>query len=390
MKLDEPATGPGARKQPRQDTPRLRLSAYTDAIADGWPDWDVERAIVCGLPRGFHALRREAQEAALRERPPLTGTRWDALLAAMVEHLAWIHNLETPDWVDEPERFLETTWVLPKTRHHAAGRADVRAGRVPAPRRDPRPVRPRRARGRTRGMVAMSETRTFDREELTRLLDEVSEQLRHRRTRAQIYVIGGAAMSLAFSRDRRTEDIDARIDTGHSELIKAARHVARRHNLPETWLNEQATSFIPGRRDQTARTVYQSHNLTVTSASPKHLLAMKLYSARRKDERDVQRLVQELDIRKPDEAIAIYEELFPDEPLRGRALELLNDALRQPGGPEDPEDPGTAGKSLQDDPPKATASEPATGKPPDRSAARPVGRRHDRRAGAARLTRLLR
>ena len=139
MKLDEPATGPGARKQPRQDTPRLRLSAYTDAIADGWPDWDVERAIVCGLPRGFHALRREAQEAALRERPPLTGTRWDALLAAMVEHLAWIHNLEAPDWVDEPERFLERTWVLPKTsimRRDAlmfAPAAFLRHGAIPDP-----------------------------------------------------------------------------------------------------------------------------------------------------------------------------------------------------------------------------------------------------------------
>ncbi len=32
----------------------------------------------------------------LGERPPLTGRPWDALLAAMVEHLCEIHDLPVP------------------------------------------------------------------------------------------------------------------------------------------------------------------------------------------------------------------------------------------------------------------------------------------------------
>ena len=54
-----------------------------------------------------------------------------------------------------------------------------------------------------------------------------------RGTRAQIYIVGGAAMSLAFSRERTTRDVDARIDTGHSRLTEAVRTVGRRQGLAD-------------------------------------------------------------------------------------------------------------------------------------------------------------
>ena len=52
--------------------------------------------IVCGLPDCFHALWRMAQEKAFKEPVPSSGTRWDGLLAAMVEHIARLHDLEAP------------------------------------------------------------------------------------------------------------------------------------------------------------------------------------------------------------------------------------------------------------------------------------------------------
>ena len=54
----------------------------------------------------------------------------------------------------------------------------------------------------------------LDRERIVKLFDELSAELRFSRTRAQIYIVGGAAMSLAFDRVRTTRDVDARIDTG--------------------------------------------------------------------------------------------------------------------------------------------------------------------------------
>lgn len=70
---------------------------------------------MCQLPRSFHARSEEEQREALATRVPLTGTKWDALIAAIVEHVAWLHGHERPAWVDERERFLDSTWVLADT-----------------------------------------------------------------------------------------------------------------------------------------------------------------------------------------------------------------------------------------------------------------------------------
>lgn len=112
----------GARRKHRSRLGPLRLSPYTAGIRAGWPDCDVERAIVCGLPRPFHAASAATQRRLLQERVPLTLTKWDALLAAMVEHLALIHGHPVPEWADEPERFLDIPWVSPSSptgRWHA-------------------------------------------------------------------------------------------------------------------------------------------------------------------------------------------------------------------------------------------------------------------------------
>ena len=95
--------------------PPVVLADFLKGVDEGWPEEDVYRWIVCQLPRSFHGSRPAEQRAALAERVPLTGTKWDALLAAMVEHVAWLHGHERPAWVDEPERFLDATWVVADT-----------------------------------------------------------------------------------------------------------------------------------------------------------------------------------------------------------------------------------------------------------------------------------
>ena len=93
---------------------------------------------------------------------------------------------------------------------------------------------------------------SLDRETLIELLDELSGRLERRRVRAQVYVIGGAAMSLAFDRARTTHDVDARIDSGHGALTEAVREIAHERGLTATWLNEQATANIPRAPDTRA------------------------------------------------------------------------------------------------------------------------------------------
>ena len=81
------------------------------------------------LPRAVHSLDGEPQRAVLDNAPPVTGTRWDALLAAIPEHLAELERRPTREWMDEPERFLDHTCVF---AHNAATRANALGSAPPA------------------------------------------------------------------------------------------------------------------------------------------------------------------------------------------------------------------------------------------------------------------
>ena len=171
-------------------------------------------------------------------------------------------------------------------------------------------------------------TGPLGRKRIVELFDELSKELRLEGARAQIYIIGGAAMSLAFSRERTTTDVDARIDTGHYRLTQAVQKVGRRHGLGDSWLNEQATTAIPRGGDARAQTLYDSPYLTVTGASAKHLLAMKLKAGRAKDRADIAVLCEHLGLEGPEEAIGIYRELFPGERVKATSRVLLEAAFR--------------------------------------------------------------
>ena len=166
------------------------------------------------------------------------------------------------------------------------------------------------------------------RERILELFEELSEELRFSRARAQIYVVGGAAMSLAFDRERTTRDVDARIAAGHHRLEEAVRAVGLRHGLPDTWLNEQATAWMPRAEDARAQTLYESSYLTVTGASANHLLAMKLRAGREQDREDIAVLCKHLGLRRREEAIRIYQQVFPGEQVKLRAAALLERTFR--------------------------------------------------------------
>ena len=68
--------------------------------------------IMSGVARIFeHARKREIRQA-LASIPPLSGTRWDALIAASAETMARKHGLAVPAWVEERERFLNDVWCM--------------------------------------------------------------------------------------------------------------------------------------------------------------------------------------------------------------------------------------------------------------------------------------
>jgi hypothetical protein len=79
------------------------------------PAAEILCRIVCSFLEEYRWEAPEAQPALLRDRPPEVGDeRWDALLAAMAEHLAAAHDLAPPSWAEPQE--LRRPWFPAELR----------------------------------------------------------------------------------------------------------------------------------------------------------------------------------------------------------------------------------------------------------------------------------
>ena len=76
------------------------------------------------------------------------------------------------------------------------------------------------------------------------LFQEHSENLQARGLQAQLFVVGGAAMALAYDQQRITRDVDAIFEPA-PEVRDIAESIADRHGLEPDWLNDAAKGFMP-------------------------------------------------------------------------------------------------------------------------------------------------
>lgn len=86
------------------------------------------------------------------------------------------------------------------------------------------------------------------RAELEQAFTALGERLARRGVVADVFVVGGAAMALAYDVSRVTRDVDARF-VPHGVVLDEARQVAQNLGLPPWWLNEQASVYISGKDD---------------------------------------------------------------------------------------------------------------------------------------------
>ena len=159
--------------------------------------------------------------------------------------------------------------------------------------------------------------------ELVEALGELAELLRTRRTTARLYIVGGAAMAMAYGSDRFTHDIDALILDNHTAVTRAVVEVARRRGLPTSWLNEQATAYMPRGDDVHSRVVFDHPGLRVTAASPERMLAMKVRAARVTDIADLLLLVDILGYTTPEQVEETALSVFGNEPLPQRSKSTI-------------------------------------------------------------------
>ena len=113
------------------------FTACADEVQRGLPTRELIRLIMRGIPRTLVRLAPDQQADALNRPPEPTGTKWDALLAAVAEHVAWLHGLRKPAWIDEPARFNKLpetyTRILKADGFCAAPGAFIRHGALTGP-----------------------------------------------------------------------------------------------------------------------------------------------------------------------------------------------------------------------------------------------------------------
>jgi len=165
----------------------------------------------------------------------------------------------------------------------------------------------------------------MDRAELEAALGDVARHLSHDGATARVYVVGGAAMMLGYDASRTTRDVDGVILEGHGALVKAVAAVARERHLPTSWLNEQASSYVPPTPDRRGIVVFDHPNLRVVAASPEHLLVMKAHAARAADLGDLRLLCEMTGIATLRELEALSDRVFPGQPLSNRSRVVLEE-----------------------------------------------------------------
>jgi Nucleotidyltransferase of unknown function (DUF6036) len=168
--------------------------------------------------------------------------------------------------------------------------------------------------------------REFTKARILQALQALGGELNREGVRAQVFIIGGAAMALAYSTRRVTRDIDAVFEPKQTVYAAAAR-VAEELGLPDDWLNDAAKGFMPG-PDEAPRPVPAVEGIEVTTASPRYLLAMKLMAMRfGEDDEDIEILLRECDIDNADGALDVLRQIYPTREPPAKTQFFLEELL---------------------------------------------------------------
>jgi len=150
----------------------------------------------------------------------------------------------------------------------------------------------------------------MDRDEILRALRALGERLEAKGIVGEMYVVGGAAIALAYAERRSTRDIDAVFEP-KTAIYEAAAVVAEDLALPPGWLNDAVKGFLV--EDPDAVPVLEAPGIRCMVASPRMLLALKVLAHRvGEDEDDVRMLADLLRVRTAREVLTMAEEVFGD------------------------------------------------------------------------------
>jgi hypothetical protein len=170
------------------------------------------------------------------------------------------------------------------------------------------------------------------RDDIRGLFDDLSDALASRGARADLFLVGGAAIAVAYDGARSTRDLDA-VFLPAEVVREAAAEVAEHRGLATDWLNDAVKGFLPG-PDPDAQRFYSSESLNVDVASARYLLAMKLFSARvENDADDIAFLYRQLGFTTVEEGLDLVQQVYQGRPVEAKIQFLLGEIVAALQGP---------------------------------------------------------
>lgn len=167
--------------------------------------------------------------------------------------------------------------------------------------------------------------------EIRELLTELDAELWSRGKAATIFIVGGAAMALAYNADRATADIDGTFQPRDAVLSAAAAVASRRPGLDASWLSDGVSQMMPPTPDGHPRSERIGPALTISIASPEYVLAMKAMVTRhgQGDVDDAVTLCKLLHVASQDQLETVVSRYFPGRRFGAQELffERIIDSL---------------------------------------------------------------
>lgn len=171
-------------------------------------------------------------------------------------------------------------------------------------------------------------------ERIRELLELLNERLAAEDTIGELYLVGGAVMTLAFAARPSTNEVDG-VFIPKEIVRRFARQVALDAGVDERWLNDAVKGSLSN-RGEFSGWLELSH-LRVFMPVPEYLLAMKCVAFRLgpefHDEDDVRYLLRYLNLERAEDALAIVERYFKGDRIPAKTRFALEELLGSyPGG----------------------------------------------------------
>jgi hypothetical protein len=159
--------------------------------------------------------------------------------------------------------------------------------------------------------------------QIEQYLGFLGEKLAEMQVKTSLILLGGALMVTQFGNRKATQDIDVVIATNDRRTYQAVQQavglVAREKKLQPTWLNDDVTIVV----DQVGKPLTPKYwktfgNLTVYIPEFEYILALKLFSGRPQDDRDILAIAQRLSLQTRAQAWFLVNKYIPPSQLSYR------------------------------------------------------------------------